>query len=78
VFWLAAWWGKHPWLAGVVREELLGHDQFVVAGNPQVVLFTGVQYDDFLLVAKQFRAGDTSFRHVSCVLPVLKSHKMVQ
>jgi hypothetical protein len=44
--------GKHPWLAGVVRVELLGHDKFIVTGNPQVILFTGVQYDDFLLVAE--------------------------
>jgi len=33
----------------VVRVELLCHDEPVVTGNPQAVLFTGVQYDDFLL-----------------------------
>jgi hypothetical protein len=73
LFWLAAWWGNHPWLAWcVVRVELLGHDKFVITGNPQAIFFSGMQYDDFPLVAKKFRAGDRKFHHISCAPPFLK------
>lgn len=64
-------------LLGVVRVALLGHDKFVVAGNPQTVLSSVMQYDDFLLVAKKFRTGDRTFRHVSCVPPFLDVHKSI-
>jgi hypothetical protein len=51
-------------LRGVNRVELLGQNQFIVTGDPQAVLFTVVQYDDFLLLAKKLRAGDSTFCHV--------------
>jgi hypothetical protein len=59
----------------VVGVELLGHDKFVIAGNPQAILSTGMQYYNFLLVAKKFCAGDRMFRHVSYAPPFLTAHK---
>jgi hypothetical protein len=75
LYWLAAWWLHYPWLAEIWLLSLFGEYQFIVAGNSQAVLFTRMLDDNFLLVAKQFCAGDTAFRYVRCVAPFLKFHE---